>query len=254
MIPYRLVLPRWTLAVATFCALAAGGSSIAYAQVAFPAPLPGQQAAPAGPSPFPPVNGATGAPLQPMNAPVAFPSNGVAPTGQSFSGAPSQGGFGGGQAGFGGGPAGNPGGGGGGGANQECMKEFVPLREDVEKKGQYLQALGKRKQKSAQDACKAFTSFIAAETKMIKYVEVNASRCGIPGEVAKQMKEQHKATEEVQIKVCNIAQQQEQQQQRGPALSLSEALGATTDVPEAKPTKRNGGSTFDTLNGNVLSR
>ncbi len=34
--------------------------------------------------------------------------------------------------------------------------------------------------------------------------------------------------------------------------SLSEVLGSAP-LPEAKPTKR-GGSTFDTLNGNVLTR
>jgi len=134
------------------------------------------------------------------------------------------------------------------------MKEFLPLRQDTEKKGEYLQSLSKRKQKTAQDACKGFTAFSVAEAKMIKFVEANATRCGIPADVAKQMKEQHKGTENVQAKICGIAQQQEQGAQRGPALSLSEALGASTDVPQAKPTKRNGGSTFDTLNGNVLAR
>ena len=35
--------------------------------------------------------------------------------------------------------------------------------------------------------------------------------------------------------------------------SLSDMLGTSTALPEATPTKK-GGSTFDTLNGNVLSR
>ena len=43
-------------------------------------------------------------------------------------------------------------------------------------------------------------------------------------------------------------------QQRGPAgPSLSEVLGSATAVPEATTAKK-GGSTFDTLNGNVLAR
>jgi hypothetical protein len=43
-----------------------------------------------------------------------------------------------------------------------------------------------------------------------------------------------------------------QQAQRQAAPSLSEALGSAS-VPEAQSVKK-GGSTFDTLNGNVLTR
>jgi hypothetical protein len=51
-------------------------------------------------------------------------------------------------------------------------------------------------------------------------------------------------------KVCGMAQAQ----QRGPAgPSLSEVLGSSAALPEATATKK-GGSTFDTLNGNVLAR
>ena len=60
-----------------------------------------------------------------------------------------------------------------------------------------------------------------------------------------------KNTSKMQAQVCNVAQQQ---QQRGPAgPSLSEVLGSSAALPEATATKK-GGSTFDTLNGNVLSR
>jgi hypothetical protein len=46
-----------------------------------------------------------------------------------------------------------------------------------------------------------------------------------------------------------------QQQQKGPAgPSLSEALGSAAALPEATNAVKKGGSTFDTLNGNVLSR
>jgi hypothetical protein len=55
----------------------------------------------------------------------------------------------------------------------------------------------------------------------------------------------------MQKKVCDVAQQA---QTRGPAgPSLSEVLGSSAAMPEATPTKK-GGSTFDTLNGNVLAR
>jgi hypothetical protein len=46
----------------------------------------------------------------------------------------------------------------------------------------------------------------------------------------------------------------QQQQQRGPAgPSLSEVLGSSAALPEASAEKKRG-STFDTLNGNVLAR
>ena len=68
---------------------------------------------------------------------------------------------------------------------------------------------------------------------MIKYVETNAAKCGIPPQVAEQMKNGHKNTEAMQKKVCAAAQQV---QQRGPAgPSLSEVLGSSAAVPEATP-------------------
>jgi len=52
--------------------------------------------------------------------------------------------------------------------------------------------------------------------------------------------------------VCTAAQQV---QQRGPAgPSLSDVLGSSAALPEATAAKKSGGSTFDTLNGNVLTR
>lgn len=60
-------------------------------------------------------------------------------------------------------------------------------------------------------------------------------------------------TEQMQTKVCAAAQGQAQGGGGG-APSLTEALGASISVPEATPTKRSGGSTFDTLSGNVLAR
>src|SRR5260370_42163608 len=65
-----------------------------------------------------------------------------------------------------------------------------------------------------------------------------------------QLKNGHKNTENLQKKVCAVAQQQ----QKGPAgPSLSEVLGSSAALPEATPTKK-GGSTSDTLHGNVLAR
>ena len=230
-------LPRWTFAVVSACALACLGSAPVSAQVAFPAPLPGQAApAPqqASTSAFPPVSG--NAPMKPMNTPLAFPSQGVAPMGQGFSQAPAA-----------------PRAGGGGGNQADCMSGFTPLKQEAEKRAEVLKGLGKRKA-PASEACKALGAFAQSELKMIKYIETNSQRCGIPAQVAQQMQQSHKGTEQMRVKVCNAAEQQAHAPRGGGAMSLSEALGASMELPEAKPTKRNGGSTFDTLSGNVLAR
>ena len=130
------------------------------------------------------------------------------------------------------------------------MRGFVPLREEAEKRGKLIKAASDR-HASPDEACKLIRNFGQAEIKMIKYVETNASKCGIPPQISDQLKSGHKNTEKMLTQVCNVAQQQ---QQRGPAgPSLSEVLGSSAALPEATVAKK-GGSTFDTLNGNVLSR
>jgi hypothetical protein len=221
----RLIVPL-TVGVIT---IHAGHS---FAQGAFPAPLPGQ-AAPSNASPFPPVNGAA-SPFPPVNGAAAprssFPVTGAAPiTGSAFERAPP--------------PQ--------GAANQEdCMKGFVPLREEAEKRGKIIKAAGQRHAPPA-EACKLIAAYSQAEAKMIAYVESHSAKCGIPSQVADQLKTGHKGTEGMQQKVCAVAQQQP----KGPAgPSLSEVLGSSAVLPDAQSAKKSGGSTFDTLNGNVLAR
>ena len=130
------------------------------------------------------------------------------------------------------------------------MKGFLPLREEAEKRGKLIKAASDR-HAPPDEACKLITGFGQSEIKMIKYVEGHASKCGIPQQVSDQLKNGHKNTEAMQQKVCAVAQQA---QQRGPAgPSLSDVLGSSAALPEATVTKK-GGSTFDTLNGNVLTR
>lgn len=241
----RFIVP---LTLAVFAA----GVGPALAQGAFPAPLPGQAAAqptyapqPNDPA-FPPVNGRARAndpafppvngraPVASVGAPMAsFPSGGAAPIAgnpTSFAPAPPT------QA--------------GGGPSQVCMNAFIPLRNDTQKKGKLIEAAGKR-HAPPDEACKLIRNYSAAELKMIKYVETNSTRCGIPGQVADQLKAGHKNTEGLEQRVCNMAQQMKTRGPAGP--TLSEVLGSATAAPQATATRK-GGSTFDTLNGNVLQR
>lgn len=212
---------------AVMVTMAAGTAS---AQSAFPAPLPGQAAPPANDPAFPPVNGSApvasigGAPRAP------FPANGAAPVGGGgFAAAPPT------QA------AGGPG--------EQCMKNFMPLREEAEKRGKMIKAASDR-HASPVEACKLIGNYSQAELKMIKYVESNSAKCGIPAEIGNQLKAGHKNTESMQKKVCEVAQQMQQARPVGP--SLSDIVGSSSG-PEANVAKK-GGSTFDTLNGNVLTR
>lgn len=223
MIIRRLIVPL-TAAVITFHA------GQAAAQGAFPAPLPNQAATPASnASPFPPVNGA--APTASVGAPSPFPSAGAAPLaggGGAFSPAPPTAG-----------PA------------DACMKGFIPLREETEKRGKLIKAASDR-HAPPDEACKLIGHYGQSELKMLAYVKKNAAKCGIPPQIAEQLTASHKNTETMQKKVCAVAQQAAQA--RGPAgPSLSEVLGSSAALPEATPNKK-GGSTFDTLNGNVLTR
>jgi hypothetical protein len=130
------------------------------------------------------------------------------------------------------------------------MKNFVPLREEAEKRGKVVKAAMERRA-PAEETCKLIENYSQAELKMLKYVELNTAKCGIPAQISEQMKKGHEGTQAT-LKKCNAAAQA--QAQRGPAgPSLSEVLGSSAALPEATATKK-GGSTFDTLNGNVLAR
>jgi hypothetical protein len=200
------------------------------AQGAFPAPLPNAGVIKNDPA-FPPVNG--GGPAASVGgAPSSsFPVNGAAPvTGSAFERGPA--------------PPSQA------GPGEDCMKAFLPLREEAEKRGKLIKAASDR-HAPPDEACKLIGNFGKAEINMIKYVEGHAAKCGIPPQVADQLKTGHKNTEKMEKQVCAVAQQAQTRAPAGP--SLSDVLGSSAAMPEATATKK-GGSTFDTLNGNVLTR
>jgi hypothetical protein len=225
----RLMVP---MALALVASLGASADR-AGAQGAFPAPLPSQMNQPPASDPaFPPVVNGKAVGAAPTSS---FPTNGAPPIAGG---------------GVGGDPAfDRPMAPQGGGA-EACMKGFFPLREEAEKRGKLIKAASDR-HAGPDEACKLISSYSQAEVKMIKYVEAHSAQCGIPPQVGDQLKNGHKGTEALEKKVCGVAQQQAQRGPAGP--TLSDVLGSSASLPEATPTKK-GGSTFDTLNGNVLSR
>jgi hypothetical protein len=90
--------------------------------------------------------------------------------------------------------------------SDDCMKGFAPLREEAEKRGKLIKAASER-HAPPDEACKLIGNYSQAETNMIKYVEANAAKCGIPPQTAEQLKAGHKNTEKMQKQVCTVAQQ-----------------------------------------------
>jgi hypothetical protein len=144
--------------------------------------------------------------------------------------------------------------GGAGGAQQEppCMKDFMPLRSEAEKRAKAVQAAGK--QASPQQACELIGRFVEAEAKVVAFAEREGAWCGIPPQAVATMKENHGKSQAVRKRVCQVAANGggAVAAPRGP--SFSDALG-TTRVPDANTVRSGtGAGTFDTMTGNALKR
>lgn len=125
-----------------------------------------------------------------------------------------------------------------------CVQEFIKLRNDTEKKAGAIRAASARKA-PAQEACKLFVVYSAAEAKMLKYAVENQTWCGIPAQIVEGIKKGHTQTDAIRVKVCQAAAQPARP--TGP--SLSDALNAP--VADSSNIKT-GRGTFDTLTGSPL--
>jgi hypothetical protein len=85
-----------------------------------------------------------------------------------------------------------------------CMGEFTKLREEVQKRGQAAKAVSERKS-TREEMCRHITAYTVAEAEWLKFTEASVSNCGIPREVAQQLKQVHLNTEQTKEKVCAAA-------------------------------------------------
>lgn len=129
-----------------------------------------------------------------------------------------------------------------------CMDDFVKLRTEAERRGKAVQAAGKRKI-GPDEACRLISRYVDADVRLVKFVETNMRSCGIPADVLKNLKENHDGALQLKSRVCTAAAQP----RAAPGPTFSDVLGSPT-LPDATTTSRTGGSTFDTLSGNVLAR
>jgi hypothetical protein len=139
--------------------------------------------------------------------------------------------------GFGGPPAAPP---------PECQ-QLLKTRDEVQKHGQAIEAANEKKA-TVQVACRLFKNYLSAEMRMIKALESIGPKCGVPPQVAQQVRGSHAKAAQVGKQVCDAAA-------RGPAQtgpSLSDALGTSPTLPDIS--KKKGAGTFETLTGNPFER
>ena len=131
-----------------------------------------------------------------------------------------------------------------------CFADFKPLRDEAEKRGLALKN-GIQKKVTREQACTLMKNYAAAESKVVKFIQANASWCGIPAEAATSMKTNHTRTLQSEKQVCSGGGMAGgAPKPTGPG--LSDALG-TTRSGSLDPLAPNSG-TLDTLTGNVLAK
>jgi hypothetical protein len=130
------------------------------------------------------------------------------------------------------------------GASQ--CNSFPALAAEAQKKGAAVGAAIKAKVDRKQ-ICALMTTFVAAESNVIKFLDENKVWCGVPDQVITVSKANHEKSLKFRADACN---------DDGPhpkAPSLSDAIKEPSGVDTAKNTKT-GRGTFDTLTGNPLSK
>jgi hypothetical protein len=113
----------------------------------------------------------------------SFPVNGASPTGGLIAASP--------QASW---------------SQDQCATDIQPLREEAERRGELIKAASER-HASPDEACGLIGNFAQAEIRIIKFVEAHATQCGNLAQVAVQLRDGHRNTENMQRKVCAMVQQ-----------------------------------------------
>jgi hypothetical protein len=81
------------------------------------------------------------------------------------------------------------------------MAEFAKLREEVEKRGLAAKAAG-QKHAPREEMCKLIMDYSASEAKWVKFTEAGVGACGIPTQIANQLRQVHANTEQTKESIC----------------------------------------------------
>jgi|SRR5215469_12439773 len=122
--------------------------------------------------------------------------------------------------------------------------DFTKLSDEAQKRASSVKAAMTAKADRKQ-LCTLLTSFVAAESNVVKFLETNKVWCGVPDQVVAASKANHEKSLKFRTAAC-----EEGPKPKTP--TLSDAIkGPSLDT--AKNTKT-GRGTFDTLTGNPLAR
>jgi hypothetical protein len=141
---------------------------------------------------------------------------------------------------------------------KDCQSNVETLRNDLEKRGAALQGATKKKLPPT-ELCPMFRAFVTAQQKFSSYLSTNQTKCHVPPDVVKKLKDNSNQVAGVRDRVCKAAQLQESGGGGGggggggppPQGAVSQGLGLPTGLPPTTANSQKGG-VFDTLGGNAL--
>jgi hypothetical protein len=132
------------------------------------------------------------------------------------------------------------------GGKPPCFDDFTALRDEAQKRMKTAHEAGQRKA-PAPEMCKLIGHYAEAEAKLLKFVEDNGVWCGMPAQLAEQVKAGQAKTSEARKRICSAATAP-----KPSTPTLSDSLGTTRVADPSKP--KAGTGTFDTLTGSIPAR
>ncbi len=130
-------------------------------------------------------------------------------------------------------------------ASAQC-DQFRPLQEETQKRAAAVTA-AMNAHADRKQICALMTTFVNAESVLVKFLEDNKTWCGVPDQAVTVSKANH----EKSMKFHTVACSDDGPHPKTP--SLSDAI-KTPDVDSATNTKTGRFGTFDTLTGNPLAK
>ena len=135
---------------------------------------------------------------------------------------------------------------------KDCQSGVEGLRKDLEKRGAVLQGATKKKLPPS-ELCPMFRAFVTAQQKFASFLSTNQTKCHVPEDVVKKVKENAGSVAGVRDRVCKAAEMQQNGGGGGgppPQGAVSQGLGLPSGLPSTTSAQK--GGVFDTLGGNAL--
>ncbi|MGA0561605.1 hypothetical protein ACO2RV_04070 [Ancylobacter sp. VNQ12] len=134
----------------------------------------------------------------------------------------------------------------------DCQSQVTKLRGDLESRNETLRKAAERKA-TPSEICPLFRGFATAQQKFFNYLSTNKTKCGVPDEALKGLKQNSAQVASIRDKVCKAAQLQESGGGGGggppPQGAVAAGLGLSSGLPNTDGGK---GGVFDTLGGSAL--